>query len=145
MVGSSGVDGSFRFFASFVYCNCYIDRQKLWHDIQQHHCTSPWVVLGDFNAIRFSCEKVGGAASWPPYVNEFSDFINQLELEDLRYLGQQTRLTSFCNYQLKHGLKCSAVLMPIFLLVEYLIILQQWFFLPILPNLLSNLSNSSIF
>ncbi|XP_058198418.1 uncharacterized protein LOC131313940 [Rhododendron vialii] len=52
----------YTFVATFIYeANCYLDRQQLWIDLQQHYVITPWVVLGDFNAIRNPKEKLGDA------------------------------------------------------------------------------------
>lgn len=78
-------------FATFVYGSNYIhERNKLWADIVkiasrfQHE---PWVVLGDFNAIRFSHEKEGGTRKWPRHMNDFNKCVLDSSLEDLKYTG----------------------------------------------------------
>ncbi|XP_058211571.1 uncharacterized protein LOC131323743 [Rhododendron vialii] len=76
------------FLATFVYGgNSYLSRQTLWSSLQQLNSSSPWIVLGDFNAIRFPNEKVGGITNWPPHMNEFNRCLYALELDDLRFSG----------------------------------------------------------
>ena len=77
--------------ATFVYGSNHIHvRRNLWADILklasciQHE---PWVVLGDFNAIRYSHEKDGGSRKWPNHMNELNSCICGCMLEDLKYRG----------------------------------------------------------
>lgn len=38
-------DGTFDFVVTFIYVsNSYLERHVLWHDIQQLHCVSPWIL-----------------------------------------------------------------------------------------------------
>lgn len=83
-------DGSFQFYTTFVYgSNNYIERQELWSHSHQMQSSSPWVVMGDFNAIKTPSEKVGGDRSWPPWMDDFGNCPISAELEDLRYSGCQ--------------------------------------------------------
>ncbi|KAI8530014.1 hypothetical protein RHMOL_Rhmol11G0021000 [Rhododendron molle] len=80
--------GGAPFYATFVYgANSYLSRQALWSSLHQSSTPHPWVVLGDFNAIRFPNEKSGGSSSWPPYMDEFNDCLFALELDDLKFSG----------------------------------------------------------
>lgn len=80
--------GNSPFFATFVYGdNFYLNRQALWSRLHLLSTASPWIVLGDFNVIRFPREKVGGSAYWPPYMDDFNNCLFALGLDDLRYTG----------------------------------------------------------
>jgi hypothetical protein len=82
------IDGNLDFRATFVYgVNDYLGRHHLWCDLQNLQARSPWVILGDFNAIRSPSEKVGGDRSWLPWMDEFGACLQILELEDQRYSG----------------------------------------------------------
>ena len=47
---------------SFVYAKCtYTERRALWTDlVHSQMIDCPWMVLGDFNAIRMDSERIGG-------------------------------------------------------------------------------------
>ncbi|XP_058189185.1 uncharacterized protein LOC131306776 [Rhododendron vialii] len=61
--------------------------QQLWSNLQQLCVVTPWVVLGDFNAVKNPTEKVGVDRSWLPWVEEFNSCLRSTELVDLRYSG----------------------------------------------------------
>jgi hypothetical protein len=83
-------NGQFSFEATFIYgATSYLDRQQLWTDLQQLCVVTPWVVLGDFNAIRSPMEKVGGDRTWLTWMEDFNSCIQSTELLDLRYSGCQ--------------------------------------------------------
>ncbi|XP_077215844.1 uncharacterized protein LOC143850484 [Tasmannia lanceolata] len=65
-------------------------RRSLWDDLEQiaGSVTSPWIVLGDFNATRFSEEKLGMASVYPSYMEEFNSCIANCSLVDMRSDGQ---------------------------------------------------------
>ena len=52
-----------KFLATFVYgANGYIERRSIWKDIIRisgNLENSPWVIIGDFNALRKKNEKIG--------------------------------------------------------------------------------------
>ncbi|XP_028117450.1 uncharacterized protein LOC114315081 [Camellia sinensis] len=50
---------------------------------------SPCIFLGDFNAIRYRQEKVGGSSVWSNENEEFNTYINSSDLTDLSYGGCQ--------------------------------------------------------
>ncbi|KAL7237760.1 hypothetical protein ACSBR2_003959 [Camellia fascicularis] len=55
----------------------------------KNHVSSPLICLGDFNAVRFSYEKLGGNASWNSSKELFNNMILDADLEDLAYTGCQ--------------------------------------------------------
>ncbi|XP_028124903.1 uncharacterized protein LOC114321868 [Camellia sinensis] len=55
----------------------------------KNHVSSPLICLGDFNAVRFSYEKLGGNASWNSSKELFNNMILDADLEDLSYTGCQ--------------------------------------------------------
>lgn len=79
-----------KFYATFVYgSNLLIERRELWHDLTNWRCLDPWVILGDFNALRYQREKIGCDHHWPPHMEELNQCIDTNDLEDLRYTGCQ--------------------------------------------------------
>lgn len=83
--------------ATFVYGSNYVSaRRTLWGDILsiasrfQHEA---WVVLGDFNAIRFSHEKDGGSRKWPSHMNELDGCVVGSLLEDVA-IGMRNQMGS---------------------------------------------------
>lgn len=85
------IDNTWSCFVSFVYGeNCHVRREDLWLDIGCHATIvegSPWLVAGDFNAIRNQNESIGGSTVWPSWMDEFNVCIDNAELDDLRYGG----------------------------------------------------------
>ncbi|KAK2639294.1 hypothetical protein Ddye_027089 [Dipteronia dyeriana] len=53
-----------------------------------------WVVLGDFNTIRYDMERMGGRPCISSFMAEFNDCINKCGLLDLSFEGRQL---SWCN------------------------------------------------
>ena len=78
-------------YATFVYGSNYVQvRRSLWTDILRlasQLSNEAWVVLGDFNAIRYSHEKDGGTRKWPTHMNDLNDCVRDSMLEDLKYKG----------------------------------------------------------
>lgn len=76
------------FLSTFVYgANDYVERQYLWSSLLNLKSTSPWVTIGDFNAIRSHREKSGGSSLWPPHMDEMNNSLYYCELDDLRFSG----------------------------------------------------------
>ncbi|XP_056163671.1 uncharacterized protein LOC130137005 [Syzygium oleosum] len=66
----------------------FVNRRSLWADlIRLSSCELPWIVAGDFNAIRDPDDRVGSTTPWILAFDEFGDCLNQAGLEDLRYVG----------------------------------------------------------
>ncbi|XP_058223086.1 uncharacterized protein LOC131332805 [Rhododendron vialii] len=85
-------DGSALFLVTMVYgANSNLDRRSLWHSLIQFRNSSPWVVLGDFNAIRHLKEKVGrGEGCYiqlSPHMDDINHCLFASELDDLRFIG----------------------------------------------------------
>ncbi|KAH7845388.1 hypothetical protein Vadar_001417 [Vaccinium darrowii] len=76
------------FLASFVYgANYYMDRHELWNSLNNIKSPNPWIVLGDFNSVRFPQEKSGSMSHWPSYMDDINTCLYSNELDDLRYSG----------------------------------------------------------
>ncbi|WOG90545.1 hypothetical protein DCAR_0309789 [Daucus carota subsp. sativus] len=79
------------FHCSVVYAaNDHVIRRDLWHSLRSYSMltmTSPWVVMGDFNAILDVSEAQGGVESRSPAVQEFKDCVNYIEVQDVVYSG----------------------------------------------------------
>lgn len=74
---------------SFVYgSNSHIQRKDLWQDIIDFAGSSlfvPWALLGDFNAILNSQEKVGGADVRPHDLVEFLNCVQEAGIFDCKF------------------------------------------------------------
>ncbi|XP_056162531.1 uncharacterized protein LOC130136281 [Syzygium oleosum] len=74
----------------------FMNRRHLWADlIRLASCDIPWLVAGDFNAIRDSDDRVGSSTPWIPAFDDLKECLNQAGLEDLRYVG--------CRYTWSHS------------------------------------------
>ncbi|KAL0012531.1 hypothetical protein SO802_007639 [Lithocarpus litseifolius] len=67
-----------------------------WHllDSLSSQCNMPWVVMGDFNEILFSDEKLGGAEREAKQMVAFRERLNRCRLVDLGFIGQKY---TWCN------------------------------------------------
>ncbi|KAJ6724579.1 hypothetical protein OIU85_022495 [Salix viminalis] len=82
-----------RLRVTFVYAlNSPTDRRPLWNylEAEAHACTStPWLVLGDFNAIMVPHDRVGENVSWPEHRNDFPNCIHNASLIQVPYDGMR--------------------------------------------------------
>ena len=80
-----------NFFVSFIYGeNDAKDRIKLWDNLSNHRVlvnNKPWVILGDFNVIRYVDEHSKGTIDNTHGVKEFRSCIDILDMEDLAMTG----------------------------------------------------------
>ncbi|KAK1575277.1 hypothetical protein Q3G72_004017 [Acer saccharum] len=85
-----------RMLLTFVYAKCtYTERRALWADLdrsQMNDC--PWMVLGDFHAIRMDSERIGGHPRPLISMSEFNECLDMCGLLDLPSSGQTM---SWCN------------------------------------------------
>ncbi|KAJ8422552.1 hypothetical protein Cgig2_033475 [Carnegiea gigantea] len=78
------------FFITFVYgANQELQRRPLWEDLI--HITKEmdeaWCVLGDFNAVLYPGDRVGGTEVQLHEIKSFGDCITNCELQELRNNG----------------------------------------------------------
>lgn len=59
----------------------------MWSDLIASNSNAPWIILGDFNALRYQADKIGGDNSWPSHMEDFNVCISALDMEDLKYSG----------------------------------------------------------
>lgn len=82
--------GNKRWFLSAVYgANQRPNRRSLWlrlNAIRSNLGSVPWILAGDFNAIRFHQEK-WGFGGFSCYDEEFAECINTIEVDDLAFTG----------------------------------------------------------
>ncbi|KAL7246796.1 hypothetical protein ACSBR2_001828 [Camellia fascicularis] len=87
------LDGDISFFSAFMYAeNNHVLRLPLFCELQMianTHAGSPIMFLGDFNAVRFYYDKMGGKDGWNKKKEVFNSMILDSELEDLSYKGCQ--------------------------------------------------------
>ncbi|KAF8020818.1 hypothetical protein BT93_G1291 [Corymbia citriodora subsp. variegata] len=68
----------------------FVARRPLWNSIINLSLAlkeSPWMVAGDFNAIKDSSDRMGSPDIWISAFDEFKNCLDQVELFDLRYVG----------------------------------------------------------
>jgi exonuclease III len=67
------------------------DKYKTWDMMRNLNGNNnlPWLIMGDFNEISFSHEKEGGNPRPQVYMQAFRDAMNDCELEDIGFVGNQ--------------------------------------------------------
>ncbi|KAJ9566105.1 hypothetical protein OSB04_002071 [Centaurea solstitialis] len=82
-----------RFFISFVYgANREGDRAELWSGLRKFKAIigdKPWAVLGDFNAMLFPHDALGGVSSRNAAMASFFSCVEDIEMFDAHYTGIQ--------------------------------------------------------
>lgn len=79
-----------RYVVTVVYASTDVTKRRdLWNKLINLACNIrvPWMVLGDFNSILNSQERVGGAEIRPQHFADFLDCVNITGLTDMRYCG----------------------------------------------------------
>ncbi|XP_074274081.1 uncharacterized protein LOC141597513 [Silene latifolia] len=75
------------FIATFVYAyNKIEDRVPLWNALLRNRVTGPWIVLGDFNNVMFSNERLGGIVK-DDEMFPFQSTVNNCDLHDMKTTG----------------------------------------------------------
>lgn len=85
-----------RILVTFVYAKCtYVERRELWQALTERHTEDyPWVVMGDFNAIRSDSERIGGSPRPLISMSEFNECLNSCGLLEATSNGHTM---SLCN------------------------------------------------
>ncbi|XP_048131568.1 uncharacterized protein LOC125314131 [Rhodamnia argentea] len=80
-------------FLSVIYAeHTFVSRRPLWADLVHTSSlvvSSPWLVAGDFNAIKDPSDRIGSSNVRLPSFNELGECITQAGLEDLHYVGHR--------------------------------------------------------
>lgn len=88
---ASDISTNESIFISFVYGhNNPADRKSLWAYLQRQssiYALQPWVILGDFNAILSTNDRMGGSQHWPNYMDDFHLCTQQASLINVPYSG----------------------------------------------------------
>ncbi|XP_059623063.1 uncharacterized protein LOC132266226 [Cornus florida] len=74
------------FFVTIVYAkNTAMERGQLWRDLEDVNqvIDGPWLLLGDWNIVRFNSEKKGGRIHSPRVFADFNNTIDKLCLSDM--------------------------------------------------------------
>ncbi|KAI9090316.1 hypothetical protein K1719_028651 [Acacia pycnantha] len=82
--------GNVIFFLSVIYAvPCTVQKRILWEELERFASAvvEPWAVLGDFNDILFSSEKLGGSGVDDRRMRIFNDRIIRCKLGDLGASG----------------------------------------------------------
>ncbi|GJS94754.1 RNA-directed DNA polymerase, eukaryota, reverse transcriptase zinc-binding domain protein [Tanacetum coccineum] len=79
------------FFCTIVYAsNSYNERRKLWKELGNQKIITngvPWVIMGDFNVTLSVEEHFNGSSAPSSEMNEFSECIRGIEVEDILSSG----------------------------------------------------------
>jgi len=79
------------FRVAFVYgLNTPAGRELLWTYMKHQaplFSSSPWIILGDFNAILKTSNRIGGDTSWYGHHDDFGNCIQDSELIEVPYTG----------------------------------------------------------
>jgi len=79
------------FRVTFVYgLNTPVGRELLWNYMKHQtplFSSSPWIILGDFNAILKSSNRIGGDTCWYGHQDAFGNCIQDSELVEIPYTG----------------------------------------------------------
>ena len=85
------ISDGFIFEATFVYgSNDPGVRRQLWDFLRSQASrfhSVPWIVLGDFNAILSSSDRVGGDLSWYGHMEDFGQCVHDAELIRVPFTG----------------------------------------------------------
>ena len=79
-----------RFFITFVYrANREMQMRELWEDLKHiaNDMDEAWCILGDFNAMLYSGDRLGGIEVQVSEVKTFGECISACELQELRSNG----------------------------------------------------------
>ncbi|KAL7612679.1 hypothetical protein Lser_V15G05847 [Lactuca serriola] len=87
------IGSDYSMFLSFIYAaSRYIERRALWEDLKKFSLTvkkEAWCILGDFNVALKESDYSEGCSKILKGVDEFSECINFIEVEDLNSTGFQ--------------------------------------------------------
>ncbi|XP_074283610.1 uncharacterized protein LOC141608150 [Silene latifolia] len=77
------------FHLSMVYgSNCPVKRVSLWDSLTaMAPQVGPWVVMGDFNIVRYSHEKIGNLPAHLPDMLDFNNCLSSCGLDDMQGTG----------------------------------------------------------
>ncbi|KAF5194778.1 hypothetical protein FRX31_015633 [Thalictrum thalictroides] len=81
---------NFVFYSTFVYAsNNRTERGLLWDNLVHlsSSITTPWCVMGDFNNVMFSNERIGGQPVHPRETRDFVETMHAAGLTDLKSIG----------------------------------------------------------
>ncbi|XP_074271284.1 uncharacterized protein LOC141595214 [Silene latifolia] len=75
------------FYVTFVYgFNKIEDKASLWQNLIRLNVQDPWIVMGDFNAVMYANERLGGLVKDEEMV-PFQDTVAECDLQDLKSYG----------------------------------------------------------
>ncbi|KAJ9545220.1 hypothetical protein OSB04_024927 [Centaurea solstitialis] len=81
------------FFLTVLYgANRGVDRRRLWSGLRKFSAIfgqKPWAISGDFNALLFPHDALGGVSRRNADMAEFFSCVEDIEVFDLRYTGIQ--------------------------------------------------------
>ena len=83
--------GGLTLMGTVVYgSNFQQEKTSLWNDLRRlarSNASMPWIVMGDFNTVRFTDEKLGGKLLSINQLKEFNDCLDYCSLTDMKSTG----------------------------------------------------------
>lgn len=81
---------------TYALCDS-LGRRWMWEDIRSRKANSniaTWCVIGDFNCVRRSCERVGvgGEDINVGEKEEFNNYLVEMSLEDMPFMGKKIHM-----------------------------------------------------
>ncbi|XP_044503438.1 uncharacterized protein LOC123224023 [Mangifera indica] len=70
----------------------------------------PWLIIGDFNAIRGPNEKIGGASWGDTYCDDLNNCCREASLDDLRYMVNHLTWSNCSKGQMRIACKLDKAL-----------------------------------
>jgi len=73
--------------------------EALWSDIVSHSDgweSTPWILMGDFNAIRNHSDMLGGSTTWAGTMDRLDTCIREAKVDDLQYSGMHYTWSNQC-------------------------------------------------
>ncbi|KAL3751071.1 hypothetical protein ACJRO7_011961 [Eucalyptus globulus] len=81
------------FYLSVVYAeHSFVLRRLLWAELNHYsllYPNEPWIVAGDFNAIRYASDRADRSNYWIPALEDFGNCLIQAGLDDLKFVGNR--------------------------------------------------------
>ena len=78
-----------KFFITYVYgLNQVLSRKQMWEDLStKQPAQEPWCIIGDFNAILYKEDRIGGGEVLFSDIKDMQEFMENNELHEMKSIG----------------------------------------------------------